>query len=478
MTTLAYKRIKYLVRNGMTFKEAEQQARNEILKIFWVEKSVSSNFTDLNIFGSGEANGILLAASLIIENDREGTDMGKLIAEIADDIETDGELSETLFTELFSKEKSIKINEVIDNTLSFCKNNKVAYSIPPFYKYLELNGDNKLDGNSDIFLCLGTNEILYGLNRGYNANAFSTKEIILSTTPFKVGTDADWLSIESNELCENIYTVTVSGQQNTGEIRNANVIFTDYSGNELKIITYQQRAAEELSHQRFVFYDIENVPSTINFNQRSYPIHQYNEDVYEGARRLSYKGDYYVDIPKEEVEDEYLVYFPNDVVSMTEERNKYIVTLPSYWESNIFPRACKVDKQNIFNLVAACPCFSINVESLQYVDYLEIISREQLCGKATYDVENFNKCWLDYNSSSLSADGYYKMTVKVSEGSSQYVFYVPTLKSDNKATIMCYDKNGNMIRKINCTSYYYPMETATRIDGIAEVKYNQPRTNK
>lgn len=90
LTQLEYDRVEYLVTHeGMSVTEAKQKAEEEIVKTFFgVDDSLQ--FEDLNIFGEGEGDAMLLAMStLALANNSDG-DFSELLAEFSADIEEDG----------------------------------------------------------------------------------------------------------------------------------------------------------------------------------------------------------------------------------------------------------------------------------------------------------------------------------------------------------------------------------------------------
>lgn len=150
LTTLAYNRIKFLVKTGLSFTDAQRRAQIEVLTALGLGNTTTSNFTDMNIAGSGDANGLLLAASLLIQQDRSVGDVSKLISDIAVDIEEDGILSSELNQEIHKYEHHINVGDVIRGLINFYNKNKVEnFSIPAFYKFLDTDRDGKMDGLKD-----------------------------------------------------------------------------------------------------------------------------------------------------------------------------------------------------------------------------------------------------------------------------------------------------------------------------------------
>ena len=367
LTTLAYNRIKHLVSKGLTFSEAQDRAQIEVLTALGLGNSNSTNFTEMNIAGSGDANGLLLAASLLIQQDRSVGDVSKLISDIAADIEEDGILSSELSQEIHENESYINVSDVINGLVKFYEKNKVEnFNIPTFYKFLDTDGDGKMDGTAEyIFKNINYSEIWYedpwDMNRGHDANGFSCTLNILSTIPFNVESDASWLSVEKKIVAENIYVVNVVAQRNTGENRTANVIFTNNSGKELAKYSYQQKAPDALIPQRIFFgYDSELnhfVKDKMGVNGKTYDVSTSNRDYLYGYYR-------FIDIPNGDKQERYQVYFPTNMISMPDGYGTYRLTIPETITSDDFPFITQredndynpsYDQSHIYSLLTSLP---------------------------------------------------------------------------------------------------------------------------
>lgn len=93
LTYLEMPRVEYLIQSGLSFDSAKSQAQNEVLAIFSINNSGLPVSENLTIAQSDTGNAILLAISCLIQGFRTEAELTELIANIANDIRTDGVLS-------------------------------------------------------------------------------------------------------------------------------------------------------------------------------------------------------------------------------------------------------------------------------------------------------------------------------------------------------------------------------------------------
>ena len=458
LTTLAYNRIKHLVSKGLTFSEAQDRAQIEVLTALGLGNSNSTNFTEMNIAGSGDANGLLLAASLLIQQDRSVGDVSKLISDIAADIEEDGILSSELSQEIHENESYINVSDVINGLVKFYEKNKVEnFNIPTFYKFLDTDGDGKMDGTAEyIFKNINYSEIWYedpwDMNRGHDANGFSCTLNILSTIPFNVESDASWLSVEKKIVAENIYVVNVVAQRNTGENRTANVIFTNNSGKELAKYSYQQKAPDALIPQRIFFgYNSELnhfVKDKMGVNGKTYDVSTSNRDYLYGYYR-------FIDIPNGDKQERYQVYFPTNMISMPDGYGTYRLTIPETITSDDFPFITQRE-DNDYNpmtnptsirFLQACPAIVLDLV-VDETDYVVLTAEVPLTGSAIYKIQNGEVDMTNpqiENQSIKANNGLYTLTVKINHQDTGYHrYYIPVLLLDAYVTAQYYNKDGQI----------------------------------
>lgn len=459
LTTLAYNRIKRLVRDGANFADAQRRAQDEVLAALGLGKSTTTDFVDMNIAGSGDANGLLLAASLLIQQNRNSGDVSKLIFDIAADLEEDGLLGGELNEEVHRYERDVYVGDVIDGLLSFYDKNKVKdYAIPPFYKFLDSDGDGQVDGTADyIFKNISVDEICldepYNPNRGYEAGGFTRSLKFLSTIPFQVRSDVEWLTVSQRLVCENIYAVDIMGQRNTGENRTGHVQFTDATGRELATYAYQQKAPDQLVAQRFFIgcsTEMENLPiEQIGANGKAYAVATLPNDA-----NYLYGYTRYIDIPYADKQERYQAYFPTDMLSMPDGYGTYRLTIPQSFTSDRFPFISQrenstygdIHNPDFLRFVQAAPCVVLDFVT-EDVDHVVLTSETQLTGTANYTISqgavDFGKPQADETTAQPDEKGRYSLTVKIRHHvmwGNRY--YVPVLLPDARVTIQYYMADG------------------------------------
>ncbi len=91
LTHLEYERVIYLVtQKKMKVHAAKKQAQKEVFGLLDIDATDFSNSEDLNIAGSSDEDGALLAFSLMFQGDRSVADLTTLLQTIANDMEKDG----------------------------------------------------------------------------------------------------------------------------------------------------------------------------------------------------------------------------------------------------------------------------------------------------------------------------------------------------------------------------------------------------
>jgi hypothetical protein len=138
LSTLEKSRVDYLTSNGISFKDAKNQAQSEILKIFEIQKSNMPESEYLDISHIGDDNAILLAISVILQGYLTVAELSELLANIETDIREDGLLnSNTLGETLINNANVLKLNEIRNNLENRYEFLGSDVTIPDFEKYVE-----------------------------------------------------------------------------------------------------------------------------------------------------------------------------------------------------------------------------------------------------------------------------------------------------------------------------------------------------
>jgi hypothetical protein len=147
LTTLARKRIQYLMKNGKNFNEARSQSETEILEIFGIFGEPAANFQDMDMLKAGNSNAMLLAISARLQGDNTPGELSNLIAGIIYDIEKDGTLDQ-----LSLKNKLSDGGKYIGSKLIAIRNNLETHfgeittvNIADFEQYCDDDGDGVIN---------------------------------------------------------------------------------------------------------------------------------------------------------------------------------------------------------------------------------------------------------------------------------------------------------------------------------------------
>lgn len=139
LSNLEKSRVNYLISKGRDFTNAKNQAQDEILSIFEIDKDDMGESESLDIAASGDDNAILLAISVILQGYLPVSDLSELLANISTDIMDDGELnSQSLGSALINNAITIKPEEIRANLEARYELLGMDVVIPDFEKYVNL----------------------------------------------------------------------------------------------------------------------------------------------------------------------------------------------------------------------------------------------------------------------------------------------------------------------------------------------------
>ena len=170
LTELEKTRVKYLVSNERSFKEAKIQAQKELLKIFEIEKNDIKPSEYLDISRSGDDNTILLAVSVIMQGLRNEAELSELIADISSDMKEDGILSNVVLGQkLINDIRLINLADVRTKIENRYSELGVELAVPDFEKYVH----NFID-NTEF---QASNAIEYVINGTTGPNVLTTSRL-------------------------------------------------------------------------------------------------------------------------------------------------------------------------------------------------------------------------------------------------------------------------------------------------------------
>ncbi len=156
LTTIAKERIKYLVTHeNLQFSSAKAQAEYEVIQMFGFPIQdlglAYTGFETWNIADSGNANAMLLAASVILQGHQTAGELSEFISKISNDLKLDGVLTDTTLAAKIKEHKfTVDTAAVRVNLQKRYQEIGVTATIPAFEDYLDSDGDghlNKFDHN-------------------------------------------------------------------------------------------------------------------------------------------------------------------------------------------------------------------------------------------------------------------------------------------------------------------------------------------
>lgn len=136
LTHLEKSRVEYLIKEGLTFDEAKEQAQTEILRIFNISASTQKESESLTICGTSENDAILLAVSAILQGYRTESELTELLSNISNDVKADGTLdNDAIGSELINHAVVLDTEKIKQNMLKIYPNK--AASTVYFTKYID-----------------------------------------------------------------------------------------------------------------------------------------------------------------------------------------------------------------------------------------------------------------------------------------------------------------------------------------------------
>jgi hypothetical protein len=179
LTTLATKRIMYLMKNeNMSYEDAKISAEREILNIFGMDSN-DSNFNYLDIASSEIL--ILVSSNILVDNN--SSTISSIISTISEDIKEDGTLNnDEIKNEIYENYFKLDSSLIKENIIDYYSSNGVNIDVPDLenvilsiveemyivedlQELLELSSDSSICSfNNEIFLLHNENQKVYKNN--------------------------------------------------------------------------------------------------------------------------------------------------------------------------------------------------------------------------------------------------------------------------------------------------------------------------
>lgn len=140
LTTIIRQRIKELILGGDKYDKAVDKAQQEFLTSLGVSLDLSSDFDQMDITRSSDADAFLLALSCMVQVDNSPAQINALLQALADDMK-DGTLKEENVALLWENGSKVSVTNVIANLTEFYQSKNITdATIPEFWKYLVREG--------------------------------------------------------------------------------------------------------------------------------------------------------------------------------------------------------------------------------------------------------------------------------------------------------------------------------------------------
>ena len=433
MTTAIRPRVKKLIKEGKTYAEALNQAQNELLKAIGFT-GTAGNFDDMDITGSSDSDGMLLAFACMVQKGREASQVTTLIQEIASDLETKGELSASVYEKVKANVENVNPFSVIQNMAQYYKEKSLSVNaVPPFWKYLDSRYDAPflvVDYITFPFLPNPGNVVSSPIK---SSDAITSGMDVLASIDFSVEVDIQGATATKEQIFGPAYHITFQIPANEGETeRKAHVIFKDASGKVLDQREYEQGA----NVQYIIIPEGGSTKSEITIQDGTYE-RPFKEGVQVSVNGVAYTlqrfNNFYgalgVAVPKA---DSYIVTYPVGKVSPGEHliRAKTTVsadqTTPQ--EMYYYGALSSTDGITLGNpaQVRMSPCFAIlRFKPDEYITHIEVGSvkdYEYFAGTASFVVyKNDINYFPDVNPDiAFEADKKPKVSIDIT-GSPEYV---------------------------------------------------------
>lgn len=458
MTTAIRPRVKKLMKEGKSYDDAVSQAQNELTKAMGFTGS-AGNFDDMDITGTRDADGMLLAFACMIQNGRSASEVTTLVQEIVSDIESEGDLSAPVFDKVKANLTDISPYRVIENLAKYYSDKKLAVStVPAFYKYLDKRWDvpfiiggietydqQPVDGSTNP-------------STSSNSGSIDTTLPVLSTINFTVETDLEGATATKEQILGPAYRITVHIPANDSfDTRTSHVIFKDASGAVLEQIEYQQGG----NAQYLIIRGGSNTKADFNIDEN--PIKEgtvisVNGKNYTLQRSDEFYGELSVAVPMAE---RYEVSYPAGVVACADHLGRVKTKIePVNTGAPVAPyygiRApyggFEVDNPAVVNMqqVVAIVRLVLDESLISKWDYVvvsPIADEEYFAGTASYvPIESDKYTYPDINPNIVFEEDK-SHTIRINrDDDSEYIFFSTFPQTLSQGiNIKLYDKGGKLI---------------------------------
>ena len=268
LSHLKYQRVMDLVaKDGKSFKEANNQAQEEVLKTFGLEKYAK---TDVNHFsitsGTDEAAALIAVSSLILYN-RSEAQITEYLSQLSEEFAEDGNFSETtklqIRKDMFSLES--KLPQIAENIKKRYQEMGKEVAVKNLIYYFDWDGDGTA-GNEiapeNHPVSLETNNINVPMEGG-------SYEVKVNTT---VPVYLEQPSIPSDDKYDNLTSVPGMGIYETGSGSEPCINYTkELNNNILKVVVKAASFRKEQAVSIPLYDGMGSVVASLNLTQQANP---------------------------------------------------------------------------------------------------------------------------------------------------------------------------------------------------------------
>lgn len=268
LSHLKYQRVMDLVaKDGKSFKEATNQAQEEVLKTFGLEKYAK---TDVNHFsitsGTDEAAALIAVSSLILYN-RSEAQITEYLSQLSEEFAEDGNFSETtklqIRKDMFSLES--KLPQIAENIKKRYQEMGKEVAVKNLIYYFDWDGDGTA-GNEiapeNHPVSLETNNINVPMEGGsYEVKVNTTVPVYLERP-----------SIPGDDKYDNLTSVPGMGIYETGSGSEPCINYTkELNNNILKVVVKAASFRKEQAVSIPLYDGMGNVVASLNLTQQANP---------------------------------------------------------------------------------------------------------------------------------------------------------------------------------------------------------------
>lgn len=163
LTHLEYARVKFLVKSGMSFKQAKEQAETEILKTFAITDKIVSP-EKISLTDNSKNASILLAISSIMLYNKTEAEFSEFIAKFSNDLEKDGIIDNASLKEAIQEGQRHCDPSIIKQHMEeFYQSKGINVTIGDFSSFIDVNGDGVIDDQDkeELFPTFKENDVQF-----------------------------------------------------------------------------------------------------------------------------------------------------------------------------------------------------------------------------------------------------------------------------------------------------------------------------